>query len=132
MPRMAPVYASANPPRAPEKPHQKANSNRSPRLVHVLRRPANTGENPRKRCASWDGVRLYSRLFDGLETANGPQRARKGTANDRSAPSTPGQRGNEVPLRLGGLRHHSPSPATQAPLPAPRGTKLATTEETMQ
>jgi hypothetical protein len=44
------------------------------------------GENPRKRWVLWDGVRLCSRLFVGLETANGPRWARKGTAKDRRHP----------------------------------------------
>jgi hypothetical protein len=44
------------------------------------RTAANMGEQPRKRCASRDGIRSCSRLFVGLKTANGPQRARKGTA----------------------------------------------------
>jgi hypothetical protein len=36
-------------PQAAENPHMQANSNRSPRLVREPRRPANTGEEPRKR-----------------------------------------------------------------------------------
>ena len=46
---------------------------------------ANAGEKPRKRWASRDGFRSYSRLFVGLETANGPQKARQGTAKGPQA-----------------------------------------------
>jgi hypothetical protein len=53
---------------------------RPPRLVREPRTAANTGEYPRKGWTSGERVRSCSRLFVGLETANGPQRTRKGTA----------------------------------------------------
>jgi hypothetical protein len=83
--RHQPGLETANGPQNAEKPHQKANSNRSPRLVREPRTAANTGEYPRKRWASGQRVRLCSRLFVGLETANGPQRARKWTAKGPQA-----------------------------------------------
>ena len=52
-----------------------------PDCLQEPRISANAGERPRKRCASREGIRSCSRLCVGLETANGPQRARKGTAN---------------------------------------------------
>jgi hypothetical protein len=45
---------------------RKANFNPSSRYLHFLRTPANTGENPRKRWASRNGVSLCSLLFDGF------------------------------------------------------------------
>lgn len=48
----------------------------------------NTGENPRKRWDSRDGIRSCSRLFVGLETAKGPQGARKGTAKGPQPPAS--------------------------------------------
>jgi hypothetical protein len=46
---------------------------------------ANTGEYPRKRWISGERVRLCSRLFVGLETAKGSQRARTGQVPGASA-----------------------------------------------
>jgi hypothetical protein len=65
------------------KPHWKANSNRSPRLVREPGIAANTGENPRN-AGPRERVRSGSRLLVGLETANGPQGEQKGPQKDRS------------------------------------------------
>lgn len=51
----------------------KANLNRASRLVREPPRPANAGENPRKRWALQNAIRSCSRLFVGLEIANGPE-----------------------------------------------------------
>ena len=71
---------------APHKASVYGHLNQSPRLPSRTRTAANMGERARKRWASRDGIRACSRLFVGLETANGRQRARKGTAKDRSLP----------------------------------------------
>jgi hypothetical protein len=76
-----PGMGTANRPQTARKPHCKANLNRSFRLVSVWRRPANTGETPENAGPSRNCIRSCSRRFVGLETANGPQRARKGPQN---------------------------------------------------
>jgi hypothetical protein len=63
---MSAVWTPANPPAEARIPCIQANSNRSPRFLHIPRRPANTGENPGEHWASRDAVRTRSLLFDGF------------------------------------------------------------------
>jgi hypothetical protein len=80
---MSAVWTPANLPAEARIPCIQANSNRSPRLVREPRRPANTGEEPRKRWVLRETVRLCAWLFVGFgpqwdrsSRQNGPQKDR--------------------------------------------------------
>jgi len=66
--------AVANPSHRPRKPHQQVKSNRSSRLVHAPRSPANTGETRENAAARGTSVRGISWMLGGLWDAEGPQR----------------------------------------------------------
>jgi hypothetical protein len=86
-PGMRPVWPLQIRSRRPENRIRKPTLTVRPDYRREPRRPANTGEDPRKRWASRDCIRSCSRLFVGLETANGPQRTPRGTAIGPQPPS---------------------------------------------